>query len=63
MYNDLEKWLLAQGGPAIQLRMHAQQTDIIMFILDPKFQKIREGYGLLWVKDRRRYYACGWSPT
>lgn len=38
-------------------------NDIIMFILDPKFQKIREGYGLLWVKDRRRYYACGWSPT
>jgi len=38
-------------------------NDIILYILDPEFQKIREGYGLIWVKDRRIYHACGWSPT
>lgn len=37
--------------------------DIIEYILDPEFQKIREGYGLLWDKTKRRYYACGWNPT
>lgn len=37
--------------------------DIITYILDPEFQKIREGYGLLWVKARRIYHACGWSPA
>jgi hypothetical protein len=37
--------------------------DIITYILDPEFQKIRLGYGVLWVKARRIYIACGWSPT
>lgn len=37
--------------------------DIVKYILDPKFQKIREGYGLLWVESRKIYHACGWSPT
>jgi hypothetical protein len=36
---------------------------IIKYILDPGFQKIREGYGLLWDKEKRIYRACGWSPT
>ncbi|MDF2841860.1 MAG: hypothetical protein K0R00_286 [Herbinix sp.] len=38
-------------------------SNIIEYILDPKFQEIREGYGLLWVASRRTYHACGWSPT
>lgn len=38
-------------------------NDIVSYILDPEFQKIREGYGVIWVKDRRIYHACGWSPT
>lgn len=38
-------------------------NDIIKYILDPEFQRIREGYGLLWVKDRRIFHSCGWSPT
>jgi hypothetical protein len=37
--------------------------DIITYILDPEFQKIRLGYGVLWIKARRIYMACGWSPT
>ncbi|MCL2050363.1 MAG: hypothetical protein FWG91_01330 [Lachnospiraceae bacterium] len=37
--------------------------DIVKYILEPEFQKIREGYGLLWAEERRTYYACGWSPT
>jgi hypothetical protein len=37
--------------------------DIITYILEPEFQNIREGYGLLWVGERRIYHACGWSPT
>ncbi len=38
-------------------------NDIVTYVLDPKFQKIREGYGLIWVKSRRLYHSCGWSPT
>lgn len=38
-------------------------NDIVAYIFDPEFQKIREGYGLIWVESRRRYHACGWSPT
>lgn len=38
-------------------------NDIITYILDPEFQKIREGYGLIWVASRRIYHSCGWSPT
>ena len=38
-------------------------NDIVAYILEPAFQNIREGYGLLWVKERRIYHACGWSPT
>jgi hypothetical protein len=36
---------------------------IIAYILTPEFQNLREGYGLLWVKDLRRYHACGWNPV
>jgi len=38
-------------------------NDLVKYILDPEFQKLREGYGLIWNKDRRIYHACGWSPT
>lgn len=37
--------------------------DIITYVLEPRFQEIPEGYGLLWVKSRRIYHGCGWSPT
>jgi hypothetical protein len=43
--------------------MQKKINDIIKYILDPAFQKIPEGYGLLWSKERRIYHACGWSPT
>jgi hypothetical protein len=36
--------------------------DVIYYILEPEFQKIQEGYGLIWSKSKRRYYACGWNP-
>jgi len=38
-------------------------NDIVKYILAPEFQKLREGYGLIWVKERHIYHACGWSPT
>lgn len=38
-------------------------NDIVTYVLNPEFQKIREGYGLIWVEDRRIYHSCGWSPT
>ena len=38
-------------------------NDIVTYILNPEFQKIREGYGLIWVEARRIYHSCGWSPT
>lgn len=40
-----------------------KMNDIVTYVLSPEFQKIREGYGLIWVEDRRIYHACGWSPT
>jgi len=36
---------------------------IVSYVLDPAFQRLPEGYGLLWSKPQRRFYACGWSPT
>lgn len=36
--------------------------DIIDYILTREFQAFPEGYGLLWVKERRIYHACGWNP-
>ena len=41
----------------------AKVDDIVEYILDPEFQKLPEGYGLIWDKYNRRYFACGWSPT
>lgn len=38
-------------------------NDIVTYVLDPEFQKIREGYGLIWGEARRIYHSCGWSPT
>ena len=38
-------------------------NDIVTYILDPEFQKIREGYGLIWDETLRIYHSCGWSPT
>ena len=37
--------------------------DIVEYILESKFQRIREGYGLLRVPGKNYYHACGWSPT
>jgi hypothetical protein len=37
--------------------------DIVTYILAPAFQEIRLGYGILWIKARRTYLMCGWSPT
>ena len=31
--------------------------------MTPEFQKLPEGYGLLWNKPIKRYHSCGWSPT
>lgn len=35
---------------------------IIEYILDERFQALPQGYGLLWYKSNRTYYACGWRP-
>lgn len=45
--------------PGIQSKI----DDIIEYILTEEFQALPEGYGLLWVKERHIYHACGWNPT
>lgn len=35
---------------------------IMEYIFDERFQALPEGYGLLWYKANRTYYACGWKP-
>lgn len=35
---------------------------IVEYILDERFQMLPQGYGLLWYKSNRTYYACGWRP-
>jgi hypothetical protein len=37
-------------------------NSIIEYILDERFQALPQGYGLLWYKTNRTYYACGWRP-
>ena len=36
--------------------------DLVEYILDPRFQALREGYGYAWIKERRTCYGWGWSP-
>jgi hypothetical protein len=36
--------------------------DLVNYILDPRFQALREGYGYAWIKERRTCYGWGWSP-
>jgi hypothetical protein len=35
---------------------------IIEYVLNERFQALPQGYGLLWYKSNRTYYACGWRP-
>jgi len=37
-------------------------ADLLGYILDPRFQALREGYGYAWIKERRTCYGWGWSP-
>jgi len=75
--DDLNPWLNIKPLPvfydiAAMAYCPAQYLDpdtltkidtIITYILEPQFQKLPEGYGLVWTKSIRRYHACGWSPT
>jgi hypothetical protein len=36
--------------------------DLITYILDPRFQALRNGYGYAWIKERNTCYSWGWSP-
>lgn len=38
-------------------------NDIISYILQPEFQKLPSGYGVIYSYSVKRYHACGWSPT
>jgi len=35
---------------------------ILDYVLDPRFQNFRDGYGYAWIKERRFCYGWGWSP-
>jgi hypothetical protein len=50
--------------PASLLGSEARQMidDLLAYILDPRFQALREGYGYAWIKERRTCYGWGWSP-
>lgn len=37
-------------------------TDVVSYILDPRFQTLKDGYGYAWIKERRTCYGWGWSP-
>lgn len=36
--------------------------ELIDYILDPRFQSLKDGYGYAWIKERRTCYGWGWSP-
>ena len=36
---------------------------VIEYILKEEFQRIREGYGYIYLKERNTCYSCGWSPN
>lgn len=36
---------------------------IVEYILDERFQEIREGYGYLYLPDKKYCHSSGWSPT
>jgi len=50
--------------PPSMLNQEASQMidDLVAYILDPRFQALREGYGYAWIKERRTCYSWGWSP-
>ena len=50
--------------PAALLDAHARGMidDLVAYVLDPRFQALREGYGYAWIKERHTCYGWGWSP-
>ena len=36
--------------------------ELIGYVIDPRFQSLRRGYGYAWIKERHACYAWGWSP-
>ena len=50
--------------PAELLDARAREMidDLLAYILDPRFQALREGYGYAWIRERHTCYGWGWSP-
>lgn len=48
--------------PFIDSDLENKINSIMEYILDERFQALPQGYGLLWYKANRTYYACGWRP-
>ncbi|ABN52712.1 MAG TPA: hypothetical protein DEF39_08120 [Hungateiclostridium thermocellum] len=46
--------------PELTVDLQSKVNDIISYILDSRFQAIKDGYGIL--ADKKRYWAMGWDP-
>ena len=58
-----DMYLLAYlPGRMVDPEITAMIEDIVAYILDPRFQALRDGYGYAWIKERRTCYSWGWSP-
>lgn len=56
-------YVFAHWPPSLRNPAAAQMIDeLLAYILDPRFQALREGYGYAWIKERRACYGWGWSP-
>ncbi len=43
-------------------RAEGMIADVVSYVLDPRFQALRDGYGYAWIKERNTCYSWGWSP-
>lgn len=46
--------------PKLSSALQEKVNDIISYILDDRFQVVKDGYGLL--SDKKNYWAMGWDP-
>jgi hypothetical protein len=46
----------------LDARSRAMIDDLLAYILDPRFQALRNGYGYAWIRSRHTCYGWGWSP-
>jgi hypothetical protein len=53
--SNLPRWMVDEA-------IACKVDDIVLYILEPRFQALHPGYGYAWIKERRTCYGWGWSP-